>query len=299
MNNLFNDQTVSSTFDSIQRFIFNEMDLRGEIVQLHKSYKSLLENHNYPLCIQKLLGDMQTTISLITAITKFEGEIMLQIRGGNTKLNYILVNSNDKQETRGLASYESDIDEEISFKELVGPSSIMTITIFPKYGKQYQGIIYLEKDSFKECIEEYFYQSMQIDTKIWLYTSAEKFMTAGILIQTLPTKDSTKQKNDLEHISILTNSLTEAEIFTYSSENILYRLYNQESVNVFPNKPIVFKCTCSHDYFKTKLSYLNPNELSQLLMKDGKITCECHCCKKSYTFDEDDILEIIKESKKH
>ena len=40
-----------SPFDNIRHFIFNDYDIRGEIVQLTDSYKKLIENHNYPACI--------------------------------------------------------------------------------------------------------------------------------------------------------------------------------------------------------------------------------------------------------
>lgn len=290
----YNDISKIESFDSLKRFIFNEYDLRGEIVQLNNSFSEMIKDHNYPKCIQQLLGELQVSICLITEITKFSGSIMLQIRGGlGSKLHYAIVNSNHRQETRGVASYDGEFDDNTPFLDIVGKNACMTLTIIPDEGSQYQGIIDVSKPTLSECIEEYFIQSMQINTKIWLYSSVENKLVAGIMIQNLPTNDQNKQLEDMNHVSVLTDSLTDAEIFSLDSQDVIYRLFNQESVNVFPNTKILFKCVCSKEHFKTMLTHLNPDELASILNQDGKITCECHCCGKSYTFYEDDIIEII------
>ncbi|MBQ4488518.1 MAG: Hsp33 family molecular chaperone HslO [Ruminobacter sp.] len=288
---------LPKSFDTARPFEFSEYDIRGFIVQTSDSLKGLLKNHNYPVCLKELLAQMQVAVCLMTSIMKFEGEIMLQVRG-NGNFKYAFINSNQNHETRGLASFEPPIDDDTPFNELLSPNSILSLHIIPKKGAQYQGIIDISGKNLASCIESYYAQSMQIPTKIWIYSDAQNTQrAAGILIQALPTKDKAKQKEDLEHISILTDTTTMAETLTLDNEQILYRLYNQETTKIYPEKPVYFKCNCSKDYFITRLAHLNPDELSKMLQQDGKITTECHCCGSKYEFNHDEVIEIIRKAK--
>ena len=44
-----------ASFDQLQRFIFNEANVRGELVQLQQSYQHILNSYAYPPAIQRLL----------------------------------------------------------------------------------------------------------------------------------------------------------------------------------------------------------------------------------------------------
>ena len=123
------------SFDTIKRFIFNEKDIRGEIVQTCQAYRSLVADHAYPRNIRRLMGEMQAAITLMTETVKFQGSIMLQLRG-NGELVYAYINSNEKQETRGLASWNGDIDEFCHWTKLLGKDPILTITIIPEEGSR-------------------------------------------------------------------------------------------------------------------------------------------------------------------
>ena len=60
------------------------------------------------------------------------------------------------------------------------------ITITPKDGERYQGIVGLDQDSLAACIEEYFLQSEQLMTQVRLFAQqGEKPMAGGTLLQVL------------------------------------------------------------------------------------------------------------------
>ena len=44
--------------DTLNRFLFDNHPVRGEITRLEKTYQSILENHNYPIAVQNLLGEL-------------------------------------------------------------------------------------------------------------------------------------------------------------------------------------------------------------------------------------------------
>ena len=258
---------TADSFDTIKRFIFNEMDIRGEIAQTDRAFRDLISDHSYPRNIRKLLGEMQIAITLMTETVKFRGSIMLQLRG-NGPLVYAYINSNENQET-----------------------------LIPEDGARYQGIIDLTHDNLCECIEDYYRQSVQIETRVWIYCDPDKEKAAGILIQKLPTENEEKLRNDFAHIATLTDSMTEGEILSLDSNDVLYRLFHQESVNTFHPKHICFRCVCSKEHFRESLVSMAPEELEKILEEQGKVSVNCHCCGKTFVYTPDEVRELIAQAR--
>lgn len=282
--------------DTLNRFIFDNHPVRGEITRLEQTYQAILDNHNYPVAVQNLLGELLVATSLLTATLKFEGDIAVQLQGDGP-LRLAVVNGNHLQQLRGVARVNGDIADNTSLKDMVGNGYIV-ITITPKNGERYQGIVGLEKETLIGCIENYFMQSEQLPTRLFVKTGVynNKPMAAGILLQVLPANENTKES--FEHLSALTETITSDELFKLTSDEILYRLYNQEQVRLFETENVTFKCGCSRQRFEDSLVTIPQNEIDEILKEDGgKIDILCDYCGKHYIFDEIDIVEMRNKHK--
>lgn len=277
--------------DTLNRFLFDNHAIRGEITHLEQTYQAILDNHTYPVAVQKVLGELLVITSLLTATLKFEGDIAVQLQGDGP-LSLAVVNGNDQQQLRGVARVKSDIANNATLKEMVGNGYIV-ITITPKNGERYQGIVGLESDTLIGCIENYFMQSEQLPTRLFVKTGVynNKPVAAGILLQILPENENTS--DSFEHLCTLTQTITSDELFELSTEEILYRLYNQEQVRLFETHNVTFKCGCSRERCEDSLMTLPANEIDQMLKEDGgKIDIHCDYCGKHYIFDTIDIAQI-------
>nr|WP_218056799.1 Hsp33 family molecular chaperone HslO [Gilliamella apicola] len=277
--------------DTLNRFLFDNHAIRGEITHLEQTYQAILDNHTYPVAVQKVLGELLVITSLLTATLKFEGDIAVQLQGDGP-LSLAVVNGNDQQQLRGVARVKSDIANNATLKEMVGNGYIV-ITITPKNGERYQGIVGLESDTLIGCIENYFMQSEQLPTRLFVKTGVynNKPVAAGILLQILPGNENTS--DSFEHLCTLTQTITSDELFELSTEEILYRLYNQEQVRLFETHNVTFKCSCSRERCEDSLMTLPANEIDQMLKEDGgKIDIHCDYCGKHYVFDAIDIAQI-------
>ena len=67
--------------DQLERFIFSEHDIRGQLVTLSRSYQEVLEHNDLPQPVQHLLGEFLAAACLLSTTLKFEGILMLQARG--------------------------------------------------------------------------------------------------------------------------------------------------------------------------------------------------------------------------
>ncbi|MDO7083592.1 Hsp33 family molecular chaperone HslO [Pseudocolwellia sp. AS88] len=270
--------------DVLNRYLFDNMHVRGELVQLHKTYKDIIALHDYPKGVSELLGELVAATCLLTATLKFDGEIAVQLQGDGP-IGYLAVNGNHNQEMRAIARSFDDVTGS-GLKEIVGKGT-MVITIRPTQGEPYQGVVALEKDTLAECLAHYFEVSEQIPTKIWLFTDEANQQVAGSLIQLLPDADTKEnQLADYEHLCQLTNTIKAEEIFTLDAEDLLYRLYHQEEVRLFEPQAVTYQCSCSEQKCLNAISQIEPSELKGIIEEQGKVSMTCDYCRTTYDFDE-------------
>lgn len=289
--------TEHSTYhDKLSRFLFDNHAIRGELVNLNQTYQDILANHNYPTPVQHLLGELLVATSLLTATLKFEGDITVQLQGDGP-LNLAVINGNNHQQMRGVARVNNEIKDDATLKEMLGNGYIV-ITITPKKGERYQGIVGIEADTLTGCIENYFKQSEQLPTKLIIKTGVyqNKSMAAGILLQVLPASEDTQ--TSFEHLTTLAETIKPEELFALPANEVLYRLYHQEDVRLFDGQCVEFKCTCSRQRCEDTLVTLPENEVDTILSEDGNIDMHCDYCGNHYIFDKIDIENLRKHQLK-
>jgi len=286
--------------DVLNRYLFDDLHVRGELVQLTTSYQQNIAKHNYPQGVRVLLGELMAATCLLTATIKFEGDITVQLQGDGP-VGYMAMNGNDRQEMRGIARLTEQTEAK-GLKALIGKGN-MIITIQPKNGDPYQGVVALEEETLAGCLAHYFDVSEQIPTKIWLFSDDENLQVAGSLVQLLPGSDDAdggdkeKQQLDFEHLCQLTNTIKAEEIFEIEAEQLLYRLYHQEQVRIFDPQNVSFVCGCSSEKCLTAISQVEPSEIKSIIAEQGNVSMTCDYCLTTYAFDEQQLASYISETK--
>lgn len=287
--------------DNLDRFIFEDKHIRGEIVSLSKSYEDVLSTVAYPKILQELLGELMAAAALLTATLKFEGEVSLQLQGEGA-IKYAVVHTTNELKMKGIARWdESQLDslESLSlsdeFVNIFGKGSLV-ITLTPKYGQHYQGIVQLNKPSLASCLEEYFTQSEQLLTKVYLFSqSGDNPRSAGMLIQVIPQSSETSHASnddDFQRITMLTNTLTLDEVMSLSHKEVLRRLYSEDDVRLLSSQKVSFHCDCSKQRSASALRNVDKNELLDIIKEDGEIKMDCQFCHATFIFDEIDVENI-------
>ncbi len=281
--------TDTNTTDTLNRYLFDDRHVRGELVQLSQSYQSIIKNHNYPVGVRLLLGELMAATCLLTATLKFEGDITVQLQGDGP-VGYMSVNGDNNQQLRGIAKVveASKADGARSLQELLGKGN-MIITIKPNQGEAYQGVVSLDQPTLAQCFAHYFEVSAQIPTQVWLFSDDDKQQVAGSLVQLLPDGDGSsenkeQQQEDFEHIAQLTNTIKNDEIFSLEAEALLYRLYHQEKVSVFEPQTVSYHCGCSSNKCLAAIAQIEAGEIEAILAEKGKISMTCDYCLTTYDF---------------
>ncbi|WP_461519630.1 Hsp33 family molecular chaperone HslO [Porticoccus sp.] len=287
--------------DQLQRFIFEHSDIRGEILTLEESFQQVLSNAKYPAPIQALLGQFMAAAGLLSATLKFDGVLTLQAQGTGP-LSTIMADCTRHHHLRAIAHFDEDFNYAPGqhLQELIGTGTL-SLTINPNRGERYQGIVPLESDTLAGCLENYFAQSEQLATRIWLSAAPEMDSprAAGLLLQALPNqKEADPEANQQlwEHATQLAATITPEEQLLLEHEQQLYRLFHQDELRIFEANPVQFSCSCSEDRISSALVSLGQKELQGILDEQGSIDIHCEFCHQHYAFHQGDIDDLFDES---
>ncbi|MCF5747511.1 MULTISPECIES: Hsp33 family molecular chaperone HslO [Pseudomonas syringae group] len=280
--------------DFTQRFIFDESDVRGELVALERSYAEVLAKHAYPEPVAQLLGELMAAAALLVGTLKFDGLLILQARSSGA-VPLLMVECSSERELRGIARYdESLISPGAGLQDLM-PEGSLALTIDPRKGKRYQGIVALDGVDLSESLSNYFVMSEQLGTRFWL--KADGHRARGLLLQQLPAAEITDPEErdaNWEHVITLANTLTAEEMLSLDNQTILHRLYHEDPVRLFDIQPICFRCSCSRERSANALVSLGLEDAQQLVIEhNGSIEIDCQFCNERYLFDATDVAQLF------
>lgn len=269
--------------DTLYRYLFENADVRGELVQLADAYQSVVNAHEYPQVLRRFLGELMAATSLLTATLKFSGDIAVQVQGSGP-VSLAVINGNNHQQLRGVARWDGELADDASLGDLFGQGYIV-ITLTPDEGERYQGVVALDKPTLAECIQDYFQQSEQLPTGIWLFADGER--AAGIFLQVLPSEED--HNAEYEHLTTLTATIKQEELLQLPAEEVLHRLYHEEEVRLFDPVEVSFKCTCSRERSAAAIRSIEKAEILEIMAEQGQIEMGCEYCNSQYRFDAIDI----------
>ncbi|MBC9252720.1 molecular chaperone Hsp33 [Pseudomonas alcaligenes] len=280
--------------DFTQRFLFDDTDVRGELASLGESYQHVLAKHPYPQPVAQLLGEMLAAAALLVGTLKFDGLLILQARSAGP-VPLLMIEISSEREVRGIARYHAEqIGAAAGLAELM-PEGTLALTVDPKQGQRYQGIVALEGDSLADCLSAYFATSEQLPTRFWLHADGQR--ARGLLLQQLPAdrlREADERAASWEHLLTLANTLSAEELLGLDNETVLHRLYHQESVRLFDAAPLQFRCSCSRERSSRALVSLGQADAEALLAEHGgQVVIDCQFCNQRYAFDAADVTQLF------
>ena len=271
--------------DSIARFTFDNSAVRGEHVALAHSYQELLAIHHYPPVVARLLGEMAAAACLLAQTIKFDGTLTLQVRSGG-EIPLIMAEVDNHQQFRAIARRAQQASSP-HFASLFHQGQLC-LTLQPRGGKPYQGIVSLDDHSLASSLENYFAQSEQLPTRLWLAADGER--AAGLLLQQMPGADA---GDHWRHLQQLAATVTPEELLTLERETLLYRLYHQDHPRLHPPQAVRFHCSCNRQRLEQVLMSLGRDELDDILAERGLIDVNCEFCNRFYQFDGADVAALF------
>lgn len=282
--------------DIRQRFVFDELDARGCIVRLSETSEAIQATHHYPANLSKLLNEFALAATLLRDSIKIDGSLTIQLRSdGPIKL--IMADCMSDRRVRAISEYDNEelaANDPLDLNKL-GNGATLAITITPDEGERYQSIVPIENARLSDCLEDYFQRSEQLPSLFHLLSDQEQ--AVGISIHALPAekvKDKSEAESHFERLKKLLDTLGVEEALTLDPEQILTRLYHDESCRLFDSHPVEFGCVCSSQKSLDAISSLGQIEVQELIAEQQEegnqsLVVDCHFCFQRYEFSFDQV----------
>src|ERR1700712_1052589 len=192
--------------DAVLPFEVASLDLRGRLTRLGPTLDDILNKHDYPAPVGKLLGEAIVLTTLLGSSLKFDGRFILQTQTDGPG-SFLIVDFQAPDRLRAYARFDAArLAPGLDSGALLGKGHLaMTIDQGPDMSR-YQGLVALEGGSLEDAAHEYFLRSEQIPTRVRLAVGEEwrggegpkhRWRAGGMLLQFLP-KAPERARRDLD-----------------------------------------------------------------------------------------------------
>ncbi len=272
------------------RFILDQLPLRGVHVNLEQVWQHIVGQKNYPAPIARALGELVTAGALLAANLKFDGTFILQVQGTGV-LKLLVAEATSEQTCRGTARFDDSVEiaDDASLQDLMGEQGQFVLTLQPRQGEMWQGIVGLQGTSIAQMLANYLAQSEQLDSDLIL--AADDKQAVGMMVQRLAGQDMARE--DWQYVESLLQTVNQDELLHTTANTLLYRLFHEQEVRVFEPEHLEFACTCSHEKVGNMLLLLGGQEVGQILLEQGSVEIACDFCQQKYVFDEEDVKTLF------
>jgi molecular chaperone Hsp33 len=311
--------------DKVVPFQVEGLDVRGRAIQVGPLLNGILERHDYPPAVARLLAEAVVLTALIGTSLKFSGKLTVQTRGDGP-VDLLVADFTSPENMRAYARFDEErLAEAItagqtSPEQLLG-SGILAFTIDQGEGMHpYQGIVPLDGSSLEEVAGVYFRQSEQLPTRVRLGVAElfdrdedgkprHRWRAGGVIAQFLPQAPERLRQLDLhggdgdentfDHVhddawneavalidTVHTDELTDPHV---PAEKLLFRLFHEQGVRVFEPQIILDRCNCSRDKIKGVISGFSAEEIKES-QEDGVISVTCEFCSTTYRYPVEELV---------
>jgi molecular chaperone Hsp33 len=274
--------------DYVQRFLFEELDIRGRLVCLTQAWQSMLQTRAYPQSIVSLLGHTTALNVLLGANQKGAGRVSIQVQGsGPVKL--LVSDCTAELRIRGMAHYEKEISSATE-KALLGSGRLSVTLEDMTSGRFYQSLVPLEGETLEQIFEHYLSQSEQLSSFLRLY--ADEGAICGLLLEKLPGAEG-RDPDGWDRVRHLAATLTLDETRDAQPYHLLTRVFPEELMRVFKLHAVEYHCPYDEEKVKDMLRGLGREEVEAILAEKGVVVIRNEICNHEYRFDARAIHEIF------
>ena len=280
--------------DQIHRFLLEDLDIRGALVQLGPSWAAMNSRRNYAAPVRDLLGELAAVTALIGSNLKAPGRLSFQLQGHGA-VSLLVMDCNEKLQLRGMA--KSGLSAEAAahvkgIEELLGDGRLV-LTLQPKSAETpYQSVVPLTGSSVAAAFEHFLEQSEQQPARLWL--AATENSACGLFLQKLPNADIL-DPDSWDRIEALAATVQPEELLL-PPETLLTRLFNAENVRLYAPRQASWHCPRDEEKVRNMLLSLGREEVEAMLEDAEVIAIEDEICGHEYRFGAEISDELFPPS---
>lgn len=280
--------------NQITRFLFKDLNIKGQIVQLDHAWQEMIAERHYPEALADLLGQISLVTLMLANGLKHPGKVTIQVQGQGP-VNLLVVEASETLQLRGVAKTNRTLMNESTLEELLGGGRMLVTLDNEITGKVFQSFVPRQGNTLSDCFESYLSQSEQLPSKIWLGTQDQAI--GGVMIQKMPTTDQ-QDEDGWDRICHLSQTITPEELTQLNTPELLSRLFVEEDIQLYEAAEIAYHCPQDRSKVENMLRTLGKKEALRILEEQGELVIHNEMCNYHERFSLNDILTLF-DSKVH
>lgn len=285
--------------NAIKRFLFKDLAIRGQHLQLDDAWQKMIEDRHYPPVLIEVLGELTAITVMMANGLKHPGKVTLQIQGQGP-VNLLVVEATQDLKIKGVAKTNQPLTKEKTLDELLGDGQILMTLENSATDALFQSYVERQGQTVVQAFEAFLTQSEQLPSKLWL--AADESGVGGVLIQQMPaSNDASNAEQDKDawnRITTLTDTLTPEELVSLDSETLLHRLFHEELIELFEPNQVAYHCPKDPAKIEAMILSMGEDEARKLLEEQGEIVVHNEMCNFHLRLTASDLNRIF-DSKIH
>jgi molecular chaperone Hsp33 len=303
---------MSAPADLTDRFLLENLDIRGQVVRLGPVWRAILARRDYPEEFRELLGQFAALAVLIGSGLKHPGRAVLQVMGhGPVSLavadctHELALRAMLKVDPKaplapGLRSDEGATENRGEGRAIHDffPTGRLVLTLEnAQTARHFQSIVPLEGATLAECFERYFDRSEQVPTHLWVHADADA--VGALILQKLPTADD-RDPNGWARVQQLAATNAPFALGRKAGDEgldiaaLLTGLFPEDDVRLFKPLPVKDGCGRSEEKVISMLRGLGRAEVEATLAEHGVVKVHDEICNQEYRFAAAEVERIFK-----
>ena len=276
--------------DTVHRFLFEALDIRGVLVQLGPAWQEMHARRDYPEPIRRMLGELAAVTALMGSNLKTAGRLSFQLQGDGA-VSLLVVDCDEQLRLRGMARSNADGVSSAptdNISELIGNGQLV-LTLQSDGAEPYQSYVPIEGDSLAKMFEHYLALSDQQPARLWL--AANERQACALLLQKLPGADE-RDADGWPRVETLADTVTKDEL-GLAPASLLTRLFGEEAIRLFAPRYACWHCPRNEEKVRNVLLSLGREELESMLEKADIIEVDDEICGHEYRFGPEILNELF------
>jgi len=248
-----------------------------------------------------LLGRFITMAAMMGAMLKSDKESFTITMDGGGPAGRLVASVNSKSRVKGYITNPDPVFDEntAAIGSLVGKDGKISVVRDTGLKTPYIGQSKLISGEIAEDFAYYFSVSEQkpslVSLGVTLDEKAVVSTSGGIIVQPMP-QCPDELIDRLEARAMLMSDISrQLEIFDL--EGYVKALFRDMDLNIHDRLVPEYKCDCSREKVAGVIRSLGKDEIRDMIEKDRGAEVNCHFCRKSYHFTQDELENILGDIK--
>jgi len=236
--------------------------------------------------------------ALMGALLKPGQRVALKFEG-NGPLRKMIIEADADGAVRGCAANPAaeaePLDGRWNVPGIIGQAGFLTVTKdIGMGGEPYTGMVQLRSSEVGDDLAYYLTESEQVPSAVGLGAGLDRdgqvSFCGGFLVQALPKTEESELEEVMANIAALP-PLTDM-LQSGGPEALLGKIFGDIPYTLLETHELFFRCGCNREKVERALLSLTPDEIHDMIEKDGGAEVTCEFCRRTYSFNASDLERL-------